>query len=140
MAQGLLLGRGGTSDVCGDVLMIGPFIIKGQPVRQERARRGKWGNFYDPSSRERKALAMELLAIRQGAKLSPMSKEVRLKVIFSIAPQKGRKSDLSNYLKAFEDSGNRVLWNDDAQIAEIQAELVRDSNNPRTEFWIEELN
>ncbi len=116
------------------------FVIDGEPVRQDRARRGKYGNWYDPSHQERKALSVALLYARQGAKSSILKGDVRLIVNFHIGPKKGRKPDLSNYIKAFEDSGNELLWHDDSQIKEINACLIRNSERPRTEVEIQLLS
>lgn len=49
-----------------------------------------------------------------------------------------KKPDLSNYIKFYEDALNKILWFDDANIAEISA-IKSYSKNPRTEIYVEEV-
>ena len=48
----------------------------------------------------------------------------------------GGRCDLSNCIKALEDSGNGVLWKDDRQIVLIHAQMIRKDDRPRTELEI----
>lgn len=113
-------------------------VIVGRPVIQERPRLGKYGNFYDPSSKERKALAISLLAGRQRANVhKAFDCGLSLKVAFFYTPHGKRKVDLSNMLKALEDSGNGILWADDDQIVHVDAwKHACDPTNERTEIEV----
>ena len=108
--------------------------IDGPPVRQQRHRISKWGGMYDPSSKERKALAKSLMVYRKFPEI--LTNRLALTARFYLPKSKGRKSDLSNYLKALEDAGNGVLWKDDSQIIEEHLYLIRDAMNPRTELEV----
>lgn len=111
------------------------FTIEGAPLVQERARKGKYGQIYDPSSKARKALGYQLLSARQGVKMPILAGLIRLYVVFHGLA----KGDLSNALKALEDSGNGVLWKDDRQIIRAYVDVYR-TGNPQTEVAVEELS
>lgn len=75
---------------------------------------------YDPIKKEREFLAAQLLEGRQRSHVySPLDGPLSLKVAFFYAPHGRRKVDLSNMLKALEDSGNGILWGDDDQIIHV---------------------
>jgi Holliday junction resolvase RusA-like endonuclease len=91
-------------------------------VIQQRPRLGKYGGFYDPSSKERKLLSMQLLAGRSGSGIhTAFDCELSVKFSFFYARHGRRKIDLSNMLKAVEDSGNGILWADDDQLIHVDA-------------------
>lgn len=115
-------------------------VIHGKPVIQQRPRRGKYGNFYDPSSKERKRLSQELLAARNRKnRFSPYDGHLGLKVVFHFYSHGKRKTDLSNMLKALEDSGNGILWKDDDQIDHLEVmKRLSEKSNERTEIEIME--
>lgn len=108
-------------------------IVKGVPVVQQRPRKGKWGNFYDPSKKERDALSLGLTYARVTAKMPIIEGPLHLYVYFYGC---GGRCDLDNLIKALSDSANKVLWNDDRQITQIHAFMERKSDDPRTEIEI----
>jgi Holliday junction resolvase RusA-like endonuclease len=108
-------------------------VIKGRPVIQQRARRGKYGNFYDPSKKERDALSLGLTYARVTAKMPVVESLLHLYVTFYGC---GGRCDLDNLIKAVSDSANGVLWKDDKQITQIHAEMVREDADPRTEIEV----
>lgn len=113
-------------------------IIPGTPVIQQRPRLGKWKNFYDPSSKERKELSVKMLWERQQRGLfSPYAGELSVKVAFFYFAHGRRKIDLDNLAKACLDSGNGVLWEDDTNIHHLELWKHRsDQANERTEIEI----
>lgn len=115
-------------------------VIPGAPVIQQRPRLGKYGNFYDPSSKERKGLTLQLLAGRERIGVhKAYDCELSIKVSFFYAPKGRARIDLSNMLKALEDSGNEVLWVDDSQIYHIEAwKHTCEPKDERTEIEIME--
>lgn len=114
-------------------------IIYGRPVIQQRARQGKHG-FYDPSSKERKALSLQLLAERVRAAMACLAGDVSIEASFYLQPHGRRKIDVSNMLKALEDSGNGVLWVDDSQIISVKASRYDcEISEERTELEIKSI-
>ena len=111
------------------------FTIPGKPVVQQRARRGKHGNFYDPSKEAKDTLAWEMLQQKGMNGLPLLLKEVALEVVFYGLG----KGDLDNAVKALMDAGNGILWKDDKQIICIEAHAVRKSKAPRTSFIVKEI-
>lgn len=125
-----------------------------EPQQQERPRatgRGRFIRVYDPPKtakfkRDLKQLATEMYHD------APLEGEIYLKVAFYRKIQKsiskkehdrrasGKhrpivKPDLSNYLKAFEDALNGVLWKDDAMIVHEEIDKYY-SDNSRIEVEI----
>lgn len=128
-----------------------------EPQQQERPRatgRGRFIRVYDPPKtakfkRELKQLATEMYHD------APLEGEIYLKVAFYRKIQKSVskkehdrrasgthrpivKPDLSNYLKAFEDALNGVLWKDDATIVELNTSKWY-ADDPRIEIEVKEL-
>ena len=112
------------------------FCIAGKPVIQQRARTVTKGGrtwTYDKSAKERKTLSLALFYARQIAKASILGGDLSVDMVFYGG---GNRSDLSNMVKAVEDSGNQILWKDDKQIVEEHTRMVREDANPRTEVTI----
>lgn len=113
-------------------------VIPGRPVIQQRPRLGKYKNFYDPSSAERKILSAQMLAERQRNGLfAPFTGDLSVKVSFFYFANGRKKIDLDNMCKACLDSGNKILWEDDSNIYHL--ELFKhgcDEANQRTEIEI----
>ena len=107
------------------------FTLEGPPVVQERARKGQYGNWFDPTAKAKEAMSWSLKA--QGAK--PVKGEVGIEVVFYGA----KKADLDNLIKALSDSGNGILWDDDKQVIHIEADVVRVSDRPRTVLCVREI-
>lgn len=113
------------------------FTIYGDPVVQQRPRRGKHGNFYDPSTKEKIALAYELLASRIANRKALLTNDLSLDVSFFVKGNK--RMDIDNLIKATFDAGNGVLWKDDSLIIDLVVRKVMNNDNPRTEIEIIEL-
>lgn len=115
--------------------------ILGAPVIQQRPRMGKYRNFYDPSSKERKELTSKMLTGRQGRGLfAPYVGDLSVKVAFHYLAHGKRKMDLDNMIKACLDSGNGILWEDDSNIQHLDIWKYRcDEISQRTEIEIMKL-
>lgn len=96
---------------------------------------GKYGQFYDPTSKAKKVLGMALFCARQEAKFKVLTGSIRIVVIFYGL----KKGDLDNALKALLDAANGILYVDDKQVSEINAQVLRVNNNPRTNITIQEI-
>lgn len=92
-------------------------VIDGPPVVQQRPRKGKHGQFYDPSAVDKKRLGMALLTWRVTHKVSILDGNLGVKATF----YGNGKFDVDNALKALLDAGTGILWKDDRQIKEIYA-------------------
>lgn len=110
--------------------------INGDPLIQERPRKGRGGHFYDPTAAKKRALGLAMMAERILQKKAIIVFPIIIKVVFYC---KGKRGDLDNMIKALLDAGNGVLWKDDKQVFEINAQVIRDCETPRTELSIKEL-
>lgn len=129
-------------------------IFNIEPQQQERARatgRGKFIRMYDPPKTAK--FKKQLRALAAGMyRDAPLEGEIYLKVAFYRKIQKSVskkehdrrasgarrpivKPDLSNYLKAFEDALNGIIWTDDAMIVHEEIDKYY-SDNPRIELEI----
>lgn len=114
--------------------------IEGPPVIQQRPRLGKYGNFYDPSSKERKDLAKKLWTARLVNRKPVLTGDLSLKVAFHYFAHGKRKIDADNMLKALLDSGNETLYLDDSQIQHIDCWKYQCAEGfERTEIQLWEL-
>lgn len=130
-----------------------------EPQQQERprfAKRGKYVRVYDPIKTanykkelrligakfakdmlnfdEKAPIRLEVTFYRQEPKAMPKWQKMLVKAQrwFPVT-----KPDLSNYIKAFEDGLNGILWHDDNQIVDIEAK--KRYGVPRIEVELIEL-
>lgn len=109
------------------------FVIYGVPKLQERPRRGKYGNFYSPSTKEQQNIAKIALVARCTAGVPVMKGRVSLSAYFHGMK---KRSDLSNAVKLIEDACNGIIYEDDSQIWGEHLYRYPDDGNPRTEVDI----
>lgn len=115
------------------------YTIPGPPVGKERPRVVSGGIAYTPAKTRRYEAAAGLLARaavtrRKGWDVASFY-AVTLEVCFPDA----RKRDLDNVIKSVLDSGNGILWSDDARVVEIHARSRIDRANPRVEVGVRDL-
>lgn len=110
--------------------------INGDPLIQERPRKGRGGHFYDPTAAKKKGLGLAMMAERIMQKKAITVLPITVQMGFYC---KGKRGDLDNMIKALLDAGNGVLWKDDRQVVGINARVFRDCGTPRTELSINEI-
>lgn len=135
------------------------YVFDIEPHQQERPRFAKRGNYvkvYDPIKTsnykkelrligskfakdmlnfdEKTPIRLEVTFYRQTPKAMPKWQKalVELQKWFPVT-----KPDLSNYIKAFEDGLNGILWHDDNQLVDIEAK--KRYGVPRIEVELIEL-
>ena len=99
------------------------------PVPASRPRVSKWGTYYGKRHQAFRSEALDLLSgMREEGVLPevPMSGKLRVWVVFSIKKPKTTKlatprGDIDNYMKLLLDCCNGIIWEDDQQIAQINA-------------------
>ena len=135
------------------------FTIVGTPLALKRHRVARNGRMYDPSSRDKKQIWLQIAKYKPK---QPLKGNIYLKVIFYMPYKKymyrtgkykhilkddykdmkyhSYKPDVSNLVKLYEDiiaGADRIIC-DDSQICMLQAEKIY-SINPRTEVVIQEI-
>lgn len=108
--------------------------IDREPLAKIRARITARGSF----TPEKHAADAESIAwdLRIACRHRPFEGDIAVALIFY---RKDRHViDLDNLVKHVLDAGNKVAWNDDTQIVEIQARKSVDSYRPRTVIAIRE--
>jgi len=133
------------------------FTIIGKPKQQQRHRPSARGGYYDPSSKDKKDIWLQIAKYRP--KL-PLEGDIYLKAIFYMPRPKNhyrtgkyshilkdshkdiiyhrRKPDLDNLVKMIADIIQPQMICDDSQICILQAEKLY--GTARTEITIEEIS
>ena len=133
------------------------FTITGQPVALKRHRPSARGGYYDPSSKDKKQIWLQIAKYKPK---QPFAGDIYLKVVFYLKRPKshfrtGKYShllkdaykdmvyhsftpDLDNLVKLIADIIQPQMIIDDSQICMLQAEKMY-STNPRTEVVIQEI-
>ena len=133
------------------------FTITGQPVALKRHRPSARGGYYDPSSKDKKQIWLQIAKYKPK---QPLKGDIYLKVVFYLKRPKKHyrtgkyshllkdaykdmvyhsfKPDLDNLVKLIADIIQPQMIIDDSQICMLQAEKMY-STNPRTEVVIQEI-
>ncbi len=133
------------------------FTITGQPVALKRHRPSARGGYYDPSSKDKKQIWLQIAKYKPK---QPFAGDIYLKVVFYLKRPKSHfrtgkyshllkdaykdmvyhsfKPDLDNLVKLIADIIQPQMIIDDSQICMLQAEKMY-STNPRTEVVIQEI-
>ena len=134
------------------------FTIPGKPIALKRHRPSARGGYYDPSSKDKKDIWMQIAKYKPKR---PLADNIYLKLIFYMPRPKHHyrsgkyshllkesckdmvyhsvKPDLDNLVKLICDTiqGKDRMIHDDSQICVIQAE--KKYGEPRTEIMIDEI-
>ena len=112
------------------------FIVPGKPQPKQRARKGKYGNFYTP--KETVAYEHKVGVFARKAHLRSRPDKVQLGLVIWWAD--ARRHDGDNVLKAIQDALNHIAWNDDNQVVKTNVDADHiDRKNPRVEVAIDYL-
>jgi Holliday junction resolvase RusA-like endonuclease len=115
--------------------MLKGYIAPIQPYVQKRPVTINLGGrimTFVPSNKKQKELR---LVLKQFFK-KPIPAEFKLRLTLLIY-RKTLAGDTDNYLKAFEDAANGIIYDDDSQIHDVRAVKLLDREAPRWEFFIE---
>lgn len=106
------------------------FVHAGMPVPKARARHGKNGHVYTPSSVTK--AERDLAYVWQSAVVQrPLAGPLALVALFYLADQ--RRCDGDNLLKLVMDSATKAgVWHDDSQVTAHAVLVDLDANRPRT--------
>ena len=118
------------------------------PVPASRPRVSKWGTYYGKRHQAFRSEALDLLSgMREEGVLPevPMSGKLRVWVVFSIKKPKTTKlatprGDIDNYMKLLLDCCNGIIWEDDQQIAQINAFKNYASDEGSIDLVVEEID
>ena len=133
------------------------FIIKGKPKALKRHRVARRGRMYDPSSKDKKQMWLQIARFKPK---QPLAGDIMLKLVFFMPRPKSHfrtgkyknilkdnmperhsiTPDLDNLVKMLCDTiqGKDRMIVDDSQICMLQAEKIY--GKPRTEVIIEEIS
>ena len=130
------------------------FTIKGKPKALKRHRPSARGGYYDPSSKDKKDIMLQIAKFKPKR---PLAGDIILSIRFTMPRPKHHsrtgkyshllkdhapkyhsvKPDLDNLVKLISDVLQPDFYVDDSQVVKLQAEKVY--GKPRTEIIIEEI-
>jgi len=122
-----------------------PYLIPGRPVPLQRARHNQYSSRpWDPQKALKQQLS-HLIALQNKLKIMYQG-PLRLEIIFYFPRSRETRKetwhhmrpDTTNLIKLIEDVCNKLLYEDDCQIAWIDARKMY-SSKPRVEFDLHEL-
>lgn len=112
----------------------GPPVAKGRPIVVRNKRTGKMHGI--TPDRTRRFESSSAIIIASAARMQrwvctsePVDVEIRIY-------RHQLRGDWDNFAKAFCDSANGILWNDDSQIVHADVAVFLDRKNPRTEVKV----
>ena len=138
------------------------FTISGKPKALKRHRPSARGGYYDPSSKDKKDVLLQIAAYKPKKLLEG---DIELLFVFYFPRPKSHyrtgkrshvrkakapvyhsvKPDIDNLIKFYSDLFSKNFYKDDSQICSIQAikaysnDLEWNNDHPRTEVEIEEI-
>lgn len=107
--------------------------IPGEPASKERPRRGANGAWYTPQATKDAESRIGWLA-RSQYKGKPLAGEVRIHVHFAFGTR--RRKDEDNCLKLAQDALNKIVWQDDSQVADTRITRVLGAALPGTRIRV----
>lgn len=120
-----------------DLPVLASFTIEGEPASKARAR---WGGRPDrrPYTPEKTRAAENKVgwSFRQAVPGYQPSRTDLFGVVAVFFSEGNRRRDVDNMMKLVLDGLNKVAWQDDAQVTEISARVVRGAEEARTEIAI----
>lgn len=113
-------------------------IIPGEPASKSRARFTKKYSkvqAYTPE-KTKQAEAAVAWSFRKARSDWQVDQDGTFGVLAQFWAQTFQRRDVDNMLKLVMDGLTGVVWEDDAQVAEVSGRVVRGSTEPRTEFFV----
>lgn len=114
------------------------FVIDGDAVPKERARKGRGGHWYTPQ-RTRDAEDQIRWLARAAGVHKPFTGEISVRLWFHFSGPP-RRIDLDNCQKLIQDALNGFVWVDDSQIAHYEVWRQFNAPTPHTQIEISEVN
>ena len=108
--------------------------VPGPPVPKQRARMGAGGRFYTPQ--QTRMYEAFVRNIARASKPFTWPRDAQYRVELDIYFPDRRRRDADNVCKAFLDSCNTVLWDDDTQVIELVARKHVDKARPRIDVVV----
>lgn len=123
------------------------FTIPGEPIPWARARISKSGIFFTPPKQKRYMNAIKLLAKSSMRGKKPLKGALHVKIyaVFKTPKSKTKggwktsRGDIDNFQKICLDACNKIIWDDDAQVCDIQASKIY-GNNPGITIYVKQLD
>lgn len=118
-------------------------MILGEPVPKKRPRCGRGGarSAQGQADAER-AIAWEVKA--QNVGMEPATGPVFVDLLFYSRYGPGhypqRQADVDNLAKLVMDALNKISWDDDRQVVDMRARLIRGAVQPRTFLLVKEID
>lgn len=104
-------------------LLVAEMVIKGEPVSKARARFTKYGSKVQTYTPEKTRTAEDVLAVtyRKTARRPPAPAPTAFRVEMEFYNGTRQRRDVDNMVKLVLDGLNRVAWEDDNQVLQIEA-------------------
>jgi Holliday junction resolvase RusA-like endonuclease len=118
------------------------FTIEGPPKAWQRAVANARGAIYTPNETrayQKRVKETAGVAIMMHGRWPWIPTELPIKLTLRVFFKDAHRRDLDNVAKSASDAGNKVLWADDSQIAELHVYRHIDKVRPRLEFEVSVL-
>ena len=112
--------------------------IPGKIVAKERPRKGRSGRFYTPkkTAEYERLIAFLILSDKQKGKIKKGEKcKVSIRAYF----KKKQRMDADNVAKIILDGANKMIYDDDRQVKELNVKIFENQGDERVEFEVERI-